>query len=203
MSSIHGTLPAWEMPVSCVQRRTYPTRLTVVWHHSGPYDAAAPSRNQNQPQTKAPMRAFNAQQAAQAAAQVQAQAQAQNSVQMQGVNGSPTRNGTTSPLAAAPIPPAKDAIDAPMRRGQAAPDRKPTSNPRRTSGGLTGQYSTSMPTSGGYFPDMTAEPTDEAEIARRERQRQREEKRRALKAAWGIDNREHHSTLALNHTHTS
>ena len=162
-------------------------RLTlIVWHHSGPYDAAAPSRNQNQPQAKAPMRAFNAQQAAQAAAQAQAQAQAQN----QPANGSPTRTGPSVSLATPPVPPAKDINEGSTRRAQAAIDRKPTSNPRRTSGGLTGQYSTSMPTSGGYFPDMAAEPTDEAEIARRERQRQREEKRRALKAAWGIDNRE-------------
>ena len=34
------------------------------------------------------------------------------------------------------------------------------------------------------------EASDEAEVARRDRQRQREEKRRALKAAWGTDNRE-------------
>jgi len=53
-----------------------------------------------------------------------------------------------------------------------------------------------MPTSGGYFPDMAAEPTDEAEIARRERQRQREDKRRALKAAWGIDTRESGASTA-------
>jgi len=46
-----------------------------------------------------------------------------------------------------------------------------------------------MPSSGGYFPEMK-ESSDEAEVARRDRQRQREEKRRALKAAWGIDTRE-------------
>lgn len=61
--------------------------------------------------------------------------------------------------------------------------------PRRTSGGLSGQYSTSMPASGGYFPDVD-QPNDEVAMMRQERARQREEKRRALKAAWGTDTRE-------------
>ena len=60
--------------------------------------------------------------------------------------------------------------------------------PRRTSGGLSGQYSTSMPASGGYFPDV-GQLDDEMALMRKERQRQREEKRRALKAAWGTDTR--------------
>ena len=100
---------------------------------------------------------------------------------------SPPRAPSTISLATPPVPPTKDNNDGPTRRAQAALDRKPTT--RRTSGGLTGQYSTSMPTSGGYFPEMK-EASDEAEVARRDRQRQREEKRRALKAAWGTDNRE-------------
>lgn len=67
--------------------------------------------------------------------------------------------------------------------------RQPAPNSRRVSGGgLTGQYSTSMPASGGYFPDADAE-VDEAALMRKERQKERDSKRRALKAAWGIDNR--------------
>jgi len=57
---------------------------------------------------------------------------------------------------------------------------------RRTSGGLSGQYSTSMPSSGGYFPEDAAEDLDDESASRR---RAREDKRRALKAAWGIDTR--------------
>jgi len=64
-------------------------------------------------------------------------------------------------------------------------------------GGLTGQYSTSMPASGGYFPDVNQLP-DEAANARKERQKQREEKRKALKAAWGTDTREHSQILQLH-----
>jgi hypothetical protein len=46
-----------------------------------------------------------------------------------------------------------------------------------------------MPASGGYFPNP--DDMDEAALARKERQNQRDAKRRALKAAWGIDNREY------------
>jgi hypothetical protein len=46
-----------------------------------------------------------------------------------------------------------------------------------------------MPASGGYFPDVD-QLDDEVAMMRKERQRQREEKRRALKAAWGTDTRE-------------
>jgi hypothetical protein len=45
-----------------------------------------------------------------------------------------------------------------------------------------------MPASGGYFPDPDAQ-VDEAAMQRKERQKEREAKRRALKAAWGIDDR--------------
>jgi hypothetical protein len=48
-----------------------------------------------------------------------------------------------------------------------------------------------MPASGGYFPDLNEDGGgDEADMARKERQRQRDDKRRALKAAWGTDTRE-------------
>ena len=58
----------------------------------------------------------------------------------------------------------------------------------RTGGGLTGQYSSSVPSAGAYFP-QDDEPTNEAELARMDRLREKEMKRRALKAAWGVDER--------------
>jgi hypothetical protein len=127
----------------------------AVWHHSGPYDAAAPSRNTNLPVSRAPMQAFHGQAAQQTA-----------------------RTTPTSVSVAPPPPvPAKE-----------EPRRVPSRAPRRTSGGLSGQYSTSMPASGGYFPDVD-QLEDDVALMRKERQRQREEKRRALKAAWGTDTR--------------
>lgn len=87
----------------------------------------------------------------------------------------PARTTPTS-ISVAPPPPSKE-----------EPRRVPKPS-RRTSGGLSGQYSTSMPASGGYFPDVD-QLEDEAALMRKERQRQREEKRRALKAAWGTDTR--------------
>ncbi|WVQ98833.1 hypothetical protein IAU59_005964 [Kwoniella sp. CBS 9459] len=149
-----------------------PTGLgTAMWHHSGPYDAAAPSRNTNLPTSKAPMQAF----------------------QPPPVQSPPRTGPTTISLSSPPVPPAKDIpLDAgdrpPHRRGPSGTRHGIPVNTRRVSGGgLTGQYSTSMPASGGYFPAMSDEPTDEAELMRRERQREREAKRQALKAAWGID----------------
>ncbi|ODN83178.1 hypothetical protein, variant [Cryptococcus amylolentus CBS 6039] len=138
---------------------------SAMWHHAGPYDAAAPSRNANAPNTKAPMRAFGKE--AKPAAPP------------------PPQRGPSSISLSAPAPPAKDSPKAeqPERRrpGRAIPGRRPGG------GGLTGQYSTSMPTDGGYFPNEEDEPQDEAAILRMEKQKEREAKRMALKAAWGID----------------
>lgn len=74
-----------------------------------------------------------------------------------------------------------------VRRGSASAARAIGSH-RRTSGGLSGQYSTSMPATGGYFPEDAAleEDPDDEEAHRR---RAREDKHRALQAAWGIDTR--------------
>ncbi|WVQ69976.1 uncharacterized protein L199_008200 [Kwoniella botswanensis] len=148
-----------------------PTGLgSAMWHHSGPYDAAAPSRNQNLPGNKAPMQAFRA----------------------PPVQSPPPKGPTTISLSQPPVPP-KDTVgetsDRPgHRRGQSGNRYGAPSNTRRVSGGgLTGQYSTSMPAGGGYFPNIMDEPQDEATLARIERQRERESKRQALKAAWGID----------------
>ncbi|WWC60957.1 uncharacterized protein I303_103534 [Kwoniella dejecticola CBS 10117] len=145
-----------------------PTGLgSAMWHHSGPYDAAAPSRNTNLPNNRAPMQAFRA----------------------PPVQSPPPKGPTTISLSSPPVPPAKDEVtDRPAhRRGQSGNRYgAPPANRRVSGGGLTGQYSTSMPSSGGYFPNMDA-PQDEATLARLERQREREAKRQALKAAWGID----------------
>ena len=106
---------------------------------------------------------------------------------------SPPRAAAQVTHAVPPPAPAKDVAYAEpipertSRRGQTAVRQGGAA--RRTSGGLTGQYSTSVPASGGYFPDQD-EPDDEASTLRRERQAQRDQKRRALKAAWGIDTRE-------------
>ncbi|KAL7423996.1 hypothetical protein Q5752_001581 [Cryptotrichosporon argae] len=138
-----------------------PTGLgSAMWHHAGPYDAAAPSRNVNLPSAKAPMQAFNG----------------------APVTSPPRTGPSTISLSSPPtVPPKPRDAD----RERRPPPPKPGAS-RRTSGGLSAQYSTSVPTSGGYFPDQNA-PKDEAELARLDRQRQREDKRRALKAAWGID----------------
>lgn len=135
---------------------------------AGPYDAAAPSRNVNLPASRAPISAFNG-------APVQ----------------SPPRTGpSTISLASPPAPPAKDppGENHVSRRAQSALRQAPPANRRVSGGGLTGQYSTSMPASGGYFPDPD-EQIDEAALQRKERQKERESKRKAIKAAWGIDNR--------------
>ncbi|GMK58878.1 hypothetical protein CspeluHIS016_0603200 [Cutaneotrichosporon spelunceum] len=138
----------------------------ALWHHSGPYDAAAPSRNLNQPDIHAPMRAFEREEAAKAAA---------NTV------GDKEPLPRTVPQVVAPALPPKDNVGA--RRTSAAARNVP----RRTSGGLSGQYSTSYPTSGGHFPNQDVLPEDETPTSPQYQRRQKEEKQRALKAAWGID----------------
>jgi hypothetical protein len=122
---------------------------------SGPYDAAAPSRNTNLPSAKAPMRAFDGAPAAPV----------------------PARTGpTTISLADPPVPPAKDEKHSHTRTTSAVR----TAPNRRTSGGLSGQYSTSMPAAGGYFPPVQ-EPLYDSPHA---------QKSNALKAAWGTAERE-------------
>ncbi|KAK4686390.1 hypothetical protein P7C73_g3737, partial [Tremellales sp. Uapishka_1] len=139
---------------------SYGSRDLFLQYSSGPYDAAAPSRNVNLPPTKAPMQAFDRVPVT-----------------------SPPRTATTISLASPPLPPPKSESKGPSKTQQGR-----HAAPRRISGGLGGQYSTSMPSSGGYFPDaVSEEPMDEAAMARKDRQKERENKRRALKAAWGTD----------------
>ncbi|KAL1406825.1 hypothetical protein Q8F55_006234 [Vanrija albida] len=134
-----------------------PTGLgSAMWHHAGPYDAAAPSRNLNTPAAKAPMYAF----------------------------GTSAPKDGQSPAAAAPapsphsvpVPPPKDSAG--ERRGSA----RPISG--RASGGLSGQYSTSVP-SGSYFPEHQSVPENDGDD--HPGRRRQTDKERALKAAWGID----------------
>jgi hypothetical protein len=100
---------------------------------------------------------------------------------MQAFNGpAAAQPARTTPTSISVVPP-------PPVPAKEEPRRVPRA-PRRTSGGLSGQYSTSMPASGGYFPDVD-QLEDDVALMRKERQRQREEKRRALKAAWGTDTR--------------
>lgn len=143
-----------------------PTGLgSAMWHHAGPYDAAAPSRNANLPTTKAPMKAFH-----KSASPVV-----------------PPRGPNTISLSP-PAPPAKDTPRDIPESDRRRPSRGISTGRRSAGGGLTGQYSTSVPKDGGYFPNIGEEdPQDEATLARIERQRERESKRKALKAAWGID----------------
>lgn len=82
--------------------------------------------------------------------------------------------------AGVPVPPPKD-IAGGERRGSARPI-----SGRASGGGLSGQYSTSVP-SGSYFPEHQPVPEDGEDHPGRRRQT---EKERALKAAWGIDTRE-------------
>lgn len=132
---------------------------------SGPYDAAAPSRNLHGPQTKAPMHAFSGPVPPVAA---------------------PARQASAISIGDTPNPRENNGEQAVVggRRPSGAANR------RRSSGGLSNPYSSSLPASGGFFPDTHPEEMDETDYARRERERQREEKYKAMKAAWGIDTRE-------------
>jgi hypothetical protein len=140
-------------------------------HSSGPYDAAAPSRNVNLPKQKAPMQAF----LPPSETQPQAIPTGPLPVREQQAPPPPTKS-----------PPLSQRAQSALRQG-APPYHRARSSGH--GGGLSGQYSTSMPSSGGYFP-QAVDDDDEHERARKERERERESKRRALKAAWGIDERE-------------
>jgi len=54
-------------------------------------------------------------------------------------------------------------------------------------GGLTAQYSSSMPNSGGYFAADVRGGANEELTERRQREKERELKRKAMQAAWGVD----------------
>jgi hypothetical protein len=137
---------------------------------AGPYDAAAPSRNVNQP--KGPIQVFAP---STGTGKSTSAVPAPPSRKTGTIQEESTRSHPSSGQHSAPIP--------------TASSRQPI-NRRVSGGGLTGQYSTSIPSGGGYFPDVKA-PQDEASLARMDREREKEMKQRALKAAWGIDEREY------------
>lgn len=185
-------------------------------HHSGPYDAAAPSRNDVKKvgQSRAPMKAFK-----DVSGGVDPAAAAIN---MAGSSKRPSdATYTENPfdddnLAMSPLSPsemdkaflpalatgAASSSNEASRRGTHKTHHKKHSSkygqnmtsPRGE--GLTGQYSTSLPASGGYFPTHGASGTPSGEQndwevdERRRREREREHKHKALQAAWGIDERE-------------
>jgi hypothetical protein len=183
-------------------------------HHSGPYDAAAPSRNDVKKvgQSRAPMKAFR-----DVSGGIDPAVGAINTA------GSSKRPSdatyTENPfdddnLAMSPLSPsemdkaflpalgagaASSSNDASRRGPHKTHHKKHSSkygqnmtSPRGE--GLTGQYSTSLPASGGYFPSHGAggasgEQNDWEVDERRRREREREHKHKALQAAWGIDER--------------
>ena len=177
-------------------------------HHSGPYDAAAPSRNDVKKvgQSRAPMKAFQDVSGGIDPAAV--------GISRPGPSKRPSEQGfSENPfddnLATSPTSPSdmdknylpilgSPAHDASRRPAQKGHHKKHSSkhgqmtSPRGE--GLSGQYSTSLPVSDGYFPHAAGHSSNgqndwEAE-ERRRREREREHKHKALQAAWGIDERE-------------
>ncbi|RXK38630.1 hypothetical protein M231_04136 [Tremella mesenterica] len=144
-----------------------PTGLgSAMWHHSGPYDAAAPSRNLNLPPSKAPMQAFHGPPVT-----------------------SPPRGVATISLSSPPPVPGKiptgdvpEMPTRPVRKGQSAIRDKHTQSRRVSGGGLTGQYSTSMPSSGAYFPVLRENGMEDTQP--------RKGWNNALKEAWGTQDPE-------------
>jgi hypothetical protein len=181
-------------------------------HHSGPYDAAAPSRNDVKKvgQSRAPMKAFQDVSGGVDPAAVGINRPGPSKRPSEaGVAENPfDDNQATSPISPSDLDKnylpvlgstATSSNDASGRLPFKTHHKKHSSkhgqmtSPRGE--GLTGQYSTSLPASGGYFPSHNAGPQAndanawEAE-ERRRREREREHKHKALQAAWGIDERE-------------
>lgn len=194
-------------------------------HHSGPYDAAAPSRNDIKKvgQSRAPMKAFRDVSGGidPAAANINA-----TGINSSGSSKRPsetdfTENPFDDSLAISPMSPseldkaflpalgsgtASTSNDVSRRAPHKTHHKKHSSkhgqgvtSPRGE--GLTGQYSTSLPASGGYFPahapgGAASNDKNDWEVdERRRRERERDHKHRALQAAWGIDERESSSRM--------
>jgi hypothetical protein len=183
-------------------------------HHSGPYDAAAPSRNDIKKvgQSRAPMKAFK-----DVSGDVD---HAASGISAPGSSKRPSdATYTENPFdddnyAMSPSSPSEmdKAFLPALGSGAASSNEASRRAPHKThhkkhsskhgqnltsprGEGLTGQYSTSLPASGGYFPTHTAggaggdEKNDWEVDERRRREREREHKHKALQAAWGIDER--------------
>ena len=227
-----------------------------MWHHSGPYDAAAPSRNDAKERgaERAPMGVFDPRKGSRVTELDVKALQAKEAVDQSGASGTATTPGSSGVPArpvherfrSGSITRAMSSGDSKLSPGleqevalpslgsgnlnQQYPGAIPmTARPNRGGrknsthspitgvyGSLQEEYSSSVPTSGGgYFEvaspakgsgsagamaaspggkrfstggDMSAHAAEDEE--RRMRQKQREDKRRALQAAWGIDERE-------------
>ncbi|KAJ9123125.1 hypothetical protein QFC22_001316 [Naganishia vaughanmartiniae] len=174
-----------------------------MWHHSGPYDAAAPSRNDIKKvgQTRAPMKAFRD---VAGGADVPENSAGMRQNNLSSASGSDAMQNPFDDSSAVPpmYPVDSDygvgASSTEMSRPPHKTHHKKHSSkhggkvmsPRGE--GLTGQYSTSLPASGGYFPTHASGGAgveeDEWELDEgKRRQRERDQKHRALQAAWGID----------------
>jgi hypothetical protein len=179
-----------------------------MWHHSGPYDAAAPSRNDIKKvgQTRAPMKAFrDVAGGAEVAGPENSTIMHQNN--LSSASGfDATQNPFDDSSAAPPMPLVNSeyGIGASSTETSRAPHKTHHKKHSAKHGGkvmsprgegLTGQYSTSLPASGGYFPSHASgaaggEEDDWEQDEGKRRQRERDQKHRALQAAWGMDERE-------------
>ena len=207
-----------------------------MWHHSGPYDAAAPSRNDAKERgaERAPMGVFDPRKGSKV---TELDVRALQSVTETTSNSTPTsaqsgagagagvgqarpqqgrfRSGSITRVTlgdpkASPgleqevvIPSLTNSGAIPMTARPSRPGRKTSINSPGIYGSLQEEYSNNLPSSGGYFetgsPRAVGSPGkrismgpagNEEEEERRIRQRERDQKRRALQAAWGIDERE-------------
>lgn len=180
-------------------------------HHSGPYDAAAPSRNDVKKvgQSRAPMKAFQDVSGGvdPAAIGINRPAPAKRPSEA-GFSENPFEdNLATSPMSPSDMDKnylpvlGSSTYHASRRPPHKTHHKKHSSkhgqmtSPRGE--GLSGQYSTSLPVSGGYFPHAARQTGDDQNgweaDERRRREREREHKHKALQAAWGIDERKYRS----------
>ncbi|KAJ9112590.1 hypothetical protein QFC19_000609 [Naganishia cerealis] len=185
-----------------------------MWHHSGPYDAAAPSRNDIKKvgQTRAPMKAFRDVAGGVDAAASGTSSGMQSNVHLPASDVESAENPFADSSAALSMPPNNPEYDIGASLTDTSRPSERTHHKKHSSKhggrlmsprgeGLTGQYSTSLPASGGYFPPHTAgdaavDNENHWELdERKRRQRERDQKHRALQAAWGIDERESFSSI--------
>lgn len=164
-----------------------------MWHHSGPYDAAAPSRNDAKERgaERAPMAVFDPKKGSLVT-------ELDSKALGHGRNRSKSQSGDDN------IPPIyeHEAVVAPVTTPGAVPmiarptrgGRKPSTSGNGIYGSLQDEYSNSVPTSGGFAPNSAGIPSaganglsPELDEERRMRERDKEQKRRALQAAWGTD----------------
>lgn len=189
-----------------------------MWHHSGPYDAAAPSRNDARERAgeRAPMMVFDPTRGSRvteldgralsngydpmaggypsgsASAGVVVPGKRRSSID----KGKHAHNHSHGKLSATP-PISEDYVPTLSTQIISA---KPKPARHASSPGIFGslqeEYSSSMPASGGYLSAREGGMGgmgggEEEDSERRIRQKEREQKRRALQAAWGIDEREY------------